>query len=599
MTGVAIVVLLSGLLAWFTYWKLERIGARAWPAALARGIAGVAFGLLLLDLTCAGRSSPTASPLVLLDGSLSMAAAGGKWSAALDSARLWGEVRLFGDQRPTRDSLPSFGRSDLGPALRAALASDRRVIVVSDGEISDPVELGPEDLAGVRVRVFPRDSAGGLAIGRVVGPVRVSAGDTIRIEAEVLSFGAVRDPARIEARLDQRVLARRAVRVGADGAAMVGFALSSAGLAGDALFTLAIVGAGDAEPRDDARLLLVRVTPTPGIVMVASPSDWDGRFLFRTLRDVADLPVRGYARLDGTRWRSMETLRPVQGADVAEAVRRADVLVVKGVAAELERGTRARGLWRWPSGEEGETVIPGEWYATAPAASPVAGAFVGLPVDSFPPLLQITPIEPAAGDWVGLSVQLSRRGADRPVLIGHASGGRRQVTTAADGLWRWAFRGGSGEQSYRALVAHTLSWLLSATDSTADRARPLQPVVPNGRPVVFEWSGAGPPTPIGVAIAGDGGASRDTLRFDGAGRALLWLPPGRYRYQLDGDGTGLLAVDRWSDEWLPRPVVLNDHTPPAAPARDLTNARTWIWLFGVVILALAGEWLARRRLGLR
>jgi hypothetical protein len=28
-------------------------------------------------------------------------------------------------------------------------------------------------------------------------------------------------------------------------------------------------------------------------------------------------------------------------------------------------------------------------------------------------------------------------------------------------------------------------------------------------------------------------------------------------------------------------------------------ARDWLWLFGLCIAALAGEWLARRRLGLR
>ena len=597
--AVALILALSGLLAWFTYWRLERLGPRAWGAVVARTIAGTALGLLLLDLTCAGQPGPAARPLVLLDGSLSMTAAGGKWGAALDSARLWGEVRLFGDERPARDSLPTFGRSDLGPALRAAMASDRRVVVVSDGEISDPVDLDAEDLARAMVRVFRRDSAGGLAIGRVVGPARVTAGDTIRIDAEVLRFGGSRDSTRLEVRHDQRVVARRAVRLGADGAVVVRFAVGSAGLAGDVLLSVAIAGAGDAEPRDDARFILVRVTPTPGIVMLASPSDWDSRFLFRTLREVADLPVRGYTRLDGTRWRSLETLRAVESGAVMEAARRADVLVVKGAVAGVERETRARGVWRWPSGEDGETVIPGEWYASAPASSPVAGAFVGLPLDSFPPLLQIIPIEPASGDWVGLAVQLSRRGADRPVFAGTVTGGRRQVTTAADGLWRWAFGGGSGEQGYRALVASTLSWLLAAPDAAADRARPVRPVVPNGRPVVFEWTGTGTPAPLGVQVSGDGGTLRDTLRFDGTGRASFWLPPGRHRYQLDGGGSGVIAVDRWSDEWRPRPVILEDQTPTAAPARGFTNARNWTWLFGIVILALTVEWMVRRRLGLR
>ena len=67
----------------------------------------------------------------------------------------------------------------------------------------------------------------------------------------------------------------------------------------------------DAEPRTDTRLHLVTVAPTPGVVLLASPGDWDSRFLYRTLRDVAQLPVRGFVRIEGERWRSMTDLRPV------------------------------------------------------------------------------------------------------------------------------------------------------------------------------------------------------------------------------------------------------------------------------------------------
>src|SRR5262249_29822674 len=148
----------------------------------------------------------------------------------------------------------------------------------------------------------------------------------------------------------------------------------------------------------------------PGIVVIASPPDWDSRFLFRTLREVAQLPVRGYARMEQGKWRSIESLAPVGADEVTQAVRRADVLVLKGSFPEGARESRARGRWLWPSGESGEGELTGEWYAGATTASPVAGAFVGLPVDSFPPLFQVTPIEPSAGAWVGLTAQLNRRG---------------------------------------------------------------------------------------------------------------------------------------------------------------------------------------------
>jgi hypothetical protein len=596
---LAIVLVISAVVAWFTYWQLERLGPRAWVPALARTAALCALGLLLLDLTCAVAPSRVERPLILLDGSLSMTASGGRWPEALDSAQRWGEVRLFGDDRPGRDTVPTFGRSDVVPALAAAAASDRQVIVVSDGEITDASDIPAEALSRVGVRLFPRQGVPDLAITRITGPDRVTAGDTIRLEAEVRAFGALADSVWVEVRVDQRVLLRRAVRLGTNGSALVPLVVGSRGLSGDVLFRVAVPGAGDAERRDDARLWLVQVTPTPGIVLLASPGDWDGRFLFQTLRAVGQLPLRGYTRFEAGRWRSMETLAPVAAEEVAHAARLADVLVVKGAAPELVRGSRARGIWYWPSGEGGETEIPGEWYPIAAAASPVAGAFLAQPVDSFPPLIQITPIQPDAGEWVGLMAQLSRRGAERPILTGRELEGRRRVMTAADGLWRWAFRGGSSEQSYRGLVSGTLSYLLGGADPHAARARPLRSVVPNGRPVVFEWVASGNPAPIGVGLSGAGGTRRDTLRFDGNRRAQLWLSPGQYRYELESGGGGLVAVDEWSEEWLPHPAQLASRAAPGVSLAGVTSTRQWVWLFGLMILALSAEWLARRRLGLR
>jgi hypothetical protein len=562
----------------------------------------VAWGALILlvaDLTCAVRPGPGAPPLVLLDGSMSMAAAGGRWKEALDSARTWGEVRLFGDEAAASDSLPDMGQSALAPALRAAAASDRRVLVVSDGEIDDAADLPPELLARAGVRLFPRVATPDLAILRVDGPTRLTAGDTLRLDAELHAQGVSRDSARVEVRLDGRVLARRAVRLGTDGSVVLPLAVPTAGLQGDLVFEVALAGNADAEPRDDSRLWLVRVTPTPGVVLLASPVDWDARFLLRTIRTTAELPVRGYLQVEGGRWRGMESLAPVATADVARAARGADLLVVKGAAPDIVRDSRARSRWIWPSGEGGETVLPGEWYAVAEPVSPVAGAFVGQPVDSFPPLVQITPIEPAAGDWVGLVVQQGRRGVERAVLTGRVEGGRRRVLTSADGLWRWAFRGGASGESYRALVAATVSWLLAAPDSAGGPARPVRAVVPDGRPVVFEWTGGGAPEPLAVTLSGPGSARTDTLRFDGAGRAQLRLRPGQYRYQLAGGGAGTLAMETWSPEFIARPPSLAERPIPASVAGGVTTSRGWLWLFGLALAGLAGEWVMRRRLGLR
>jgi hypothetical protein len=117
--------------------------------------------------------------------------------------------------------------------------------------------------------------------------------------------------------------------------------------------------------------------------------------------------------------------------------------------------------------------------------------------------------------------------------------------------------------------------------------------------VLFEWTGQGAAAPVGIGLSGEGKALRDSLRFDGSGRAELWLSPGRYRYEIDGGGTGMVVVDQWSEEWLPRPVLLSDRASPAAAAFGITSTRRWIWLFLLGIAGLIGEWLARKRLGLR
>jgi hypothetical protein len=184
-------------------------------------------------------------------------------------------------------------------------------------------------------------------------------------------------------------------------------------------------------------------------------------------------------------------------------------------------------------------------------------------------------------------------------VIGRQEGRLRSVTVAVDGLWRWAFRGGPSEQSYRTWVAATASWLLGGADSVRGVAAPVRAVVQNGRPLIFEWTGAGPPAPTQVVWADTGGTRTDTLRFDGAGRAEVRLPPGQYRYRLERGGGGTVAVEEYSDELLPAPVTLSTRAARVPLPRRVTAARDWLWLFGIAVAALSLEWLARRRLGLR
>jgi hypothetical protein len=600
MLAVVVVVLLATGLAALTYLRLERLGSRAWLPLVSRAIAWSAIGLLLLNMSCPTAGRPE-RPLVLLDGSISMDAPGGRWAEARDSALRAGDVRTFGDEGASTDTTPTRGRSLLRPALTAAAASSRPIVVVTDGEIEDAGDLPPELLGRVAVAAFPRHPRADLALLSVAGPSRVTAGDSIVLDLEAQAVaGAAADSLAVEVLSGSKAIASRRLRLSAGAAAKSRIAFPSGAIGpGDHVLRIRLAGAGDEEPRTDARLHLITVAPTPGVVLLAAPADWDSRFLYHTLRDVAQLPVRGYARLDGDRWRSMSDLSTVGAERVRQAARGADLLILKGNTGSMAEGSAARGIWRWPSGETGAAPVPGDWYLAGAEVSPIAGAFLGQPVDSFPPATQLTPLEPRPGDWIGLTAQLGRRGAARPAVIGRQEGRMRSVSVASDGLWRWAFRGGSSEQTYRTWVASTATWLLGGADSVRGVASPIRPVVQSGRPLVFEWTGRGAAVASPVVWVGPQGPRSDTLRYDGAGRASVWLSPGQYRYRFAGGGGGTVAVEEYSDELLPSPVTLAGRSARVPRPEGRTAARDWLWLFGICVVAFSLEWLARRRLGLR
>jgi hypothetical protein len=446
--------------------------------------------------------------------------------------------------------------------------------------------------------VLPRGRGRDLAITQVSAPARATVGDTIVVTADLRLSGAdAAESTTVALTSGTRVLGRTKAAVAPGATVSVRVTVGTRGLpAGTQFLRVGIEGATDTEPRDDARLVAVELSGTPGVVVLASPGDWDARFLYRTLRDVAELPVKGYVRLEGDRWRDMDGLREVGAGTVRTAARGADLLVVRGEARTMEEGTKARGLLRWPAAGGGA----GEWYAASAPVSPIAMAFLGVPVESLPPVSGAAALVPGSGDWVGLSVQAARRGAARPVVLGRQFGRRREVTIGADGFWRWAFRSGPSADVYRAMVAAAVSWLLAEPDRGSSEARLVRPVVDHGLPLMFErTSDSTLAVPVTFDQAGE--VRHDTLRFGGDGRASLWLPPGTYRYRLAGarGGAGTVAVDTWSHEWLPQPVSAQARVMPAAGTGERRTARQWPWLYALVLVALAGEWLARRRLGLR
>ncbi len=595
-----VLVVTAGLaLAALTYFWLERLGRRGLVPLACRATAWSALGLLLINLGCPA-ADRSGRPLVLLDGSLSMSAPGGQWRAARDTAARLGDVRVFGDAEAGSDTAPTRGRSLLRPALSAAAASGRPVVVVSDGEIEDAGELPADLLARTAVRVFERTATRDLAITGIVAPARIAAGDSIVVDAELRAAGGARaDSVTVSLEAGHARLARRTAALGSAGSARVRLRAGSTGIApGQHVLRVALTP-GDAEARTDVRLHVLTVVPTPGVVLIAAPADWDSRFLYAALMDVAQLPVRGYVRIEPNRWRSLRDLAVVGDDQVRQAARRADLLILKGTLPAGLDGGRARGVWRWPSGAaDSMPGVAGDWYLQAGSVSPLDAAFAGAALDSYPPAVQVV-IRPAADDeWVALSARNGRRGPEWPAITGRAAGRVREVSVLADGLWRWAFRGGASEQTYRAWVAGTVSWLLAGADSAQGAARPVRAVVQNGRPVIFEWIAGGTPRPTAVEWVGTQRAG-DTLRFDGGGRAEVRLPPGTYRYRLSLGGSGTVAVESYSEELLPREPALASRPARLETGRSERSSRDLPWLFLAAVLGFTGEWVARRRMGLR
>jgi hypothetical protein len=350
---------------------------------------------------------------------------------------------------------------------------------------------------------------------------------------------------------------------------------------------------------------MVEVNPSPSVVVLASPPDWDLRFFARALADVARVPVTVFVETEpgggpvGGRWRDAATLAPASPAELKRALASARLVVEGGDPVGFGRmsvpADRARLLWPTAGGLEGE------WYVDAPPPSPLVAGLGGLGWDSLPPAVGVVPTSLDSATIVALTARLARRGPARPVVLLSERRGARRAVIAAAGLYRWAFRGGASGEAYRALVAELANWLLEGDGGrgTGKRAEPQALAVANGLPLVWHWTGSGAPHDLPVTLSASTGERRDTLRFDAAGEATLLLPPAVYRYALDGGPErGVVAVETYSDEWRPDGPVLRPQ--PGGPAGRVESVRMrdrW-WLFVLAIAAFTAEWAWRRRQGL-
>jgi len=556
-------------------------------------------------------------PLVLLDGSLSLAGRGGRWREALDSARALaggGVIWRFGTQVAGFDSAPpGDGASRLAPALTAAAARGGPVAVVTDGELEDVAGLAPDLLRLPQVVVLRRAPFRDAFVASVEGTERVTASDTVRLRVSygtagrrdarcgMGDAGCGRRHATLVVVWEGRHLASQAVALPDSGIVSTDLSLPASRIPhpGWSALEVRLEGAADSEPRDDARLFPIEVTSLPSVVVLAAPPNWDLRFLARTLVDVARVPVKTFVAPETgrARWRDAATLAPVSTAEVRRALGAARLVVLGGEPAALGGLTGGGAALRWP----GTTGQEGDWYVDPPPPSPLSAALAGVAWDSLPPAAAAGPMSRDSGSIVALTARLARRGSARPVLLLSERGGVRRAELAATGLYRWAFRGGASTEAYRALIGALAEWLLGGDGGrgTRDEAVPEARVVANGLPIVWRWVGAGAAHDVGVTLTAAGSQRRDTLRFDAQGRSELRLPPGVYRYALaGGPEQGMVAVETYSDEWRPAAPTLVAHAGAPASALETVSARDRWWLFALAIAAFAAEWAWRRRQGL-
>lgn len=586
----------------YVYLVRERLGIRGAGLMLVRSVAFLSLFALLANV--ATRRSARATPVtVAVDASLSMDVPGTDWGAVLDTAVVLagrnGVVLRFGSAAVPFDSAaPADGRSRVGDVLRVAAARGGPAIVVTDGELDDFATLPLELRERARFVFVPRATTAGLAVTEVAVPERVLADDSIPITVEVATWGDLADSVGdLTIREGARTILRRTIALPPAPGRGRRTAVLPAGVLGSGTHVLeiAVRAAGDPTTRDDVRLRIVEVTDLPAAVLVARPLDWEARFLARELADVVPGGVQAFGDLGSGRWVDLRTQRRVSGGRVEAAVRGASVVLTRGAVPGTDG---VRRVWRWPSAAN--AGLEGDWYVASDLpASALVPRLGSLAWDSLPPVVGVLPHEMAGWQAV-LTARLGRRGAQRVVLAMRDSAGHRELLTAAGGFWRWAFRGGSAREAYRALLAAGVEWLMAGSQRGVASGVQAEPIVPRGIPVTFRWtSGEVPEDSVTVELTGQDSTIRRQVVFGADRTTSVALEPGVYRWRVRHPvrSEGTVAVEAYSPEFVPRTPVEQEARPATVQTARVGLRELW-WAFGIAMLALVIEWAVRVRRGL-
>jgi len=542
----------------------------------------------------------------------------------------------------------------LAPALeRVAELGVRSVTLLSDLRVRDPLPAARSAARlGLTLRVEevarPVRNAG---IAEVELPASVAREDSVPVTLVLFGDAAGGgDSVRVEIREEERLVAEVGAILPPPGReARVALDLPPPSASGQLRYTFRTHLQDDGFPDDDLRVRYLRVDAREGgVVLLSLRPDWEPRFLLPLLGDVTGLPTRGYLRLGEGGYLAMgsgeEGAAPAPLEEVQQAVRTADLLVVHGADGSapgwlLEAAGEAVRLLVLPRDRVGASLggvsvtgpVPGEWSPVSELpSSPLMGELAGVALEGLPPLSGILPLVDPGALPVPIRLQRAGRGVEEAALVLVEEGRRRRVVTLASGFWRWGFREGTSRDAYRRLWAGVGGWLLGNEPLVAGAGiRPTSWVLPREGAIVWQA-----PALAGEALAlevrrdvegdGPGEVVLDTVvTVPGSGTfATPPLPPGAYRYRGEqrGDpegegiqdpgeggmevGSGRFDVEAYVPELIPVPATLEEAVAEAAaeglrPGSPRHPLRSHPLPFLLILGLLCGEWIGRRRQGLR
>lgn len=488
---------------------------------------------------------------VLLDASLSMTDPGGdaRWRAAIDSAQAAagrsGRITAFGaTPLPFAPAMHADAPvSLLLPALRDAAARGGRIVVVTDGMVDDAASLPDALLRGARIVVIPRADRPDAGIASLSIPAALRAGDTARARVNVIAAGTTAgDSVTLELLEQGRVAARTRIALGAGGSfeRELSFVPAPAGTSAETRrFEARLSGlAKDAEPRDDVRRTASAVSQASAITLLSDAPDWDFRWLARTLTAGSGVPVHAYIRLGAAGWRDARTMRATPEATVRAEASAAALLVAHGTTDGVDAFSRLgrRAAWQWVTvPRQADASANGDWYVAAPEFA----SPVGGALSGVPPesLPPLDMVVEQRGDSVAWTGLVAQ--LDR-------RGRSRAVVQGA-------------MQGNRRVVSLAVSGL-------------------------WRWASHG-----GVAEEGYRALTASLTDW------LLEERPGAPSLTALRD-----SLAQGAGEFLPRrPSLASKEGTAAASIITPDPIRFSPWLYVIALLALVGEWVLRRRKGLR